>query len=278
MPSGFSPHDAPSPRRRFGQNFLVDANIARRIAGAVSVSRGDVVIEIGPGRGALTGPLIERFGRIAAVEIDRDLAAALRDRFSSKQLVLIEQDILKLDLPSVARDLSTHPAARLIVVGNLPYNISKPFANRLTMLRGNVPQAVLMFQREVAERLTAAPGTKTYGPLTVLVDRACRVERLFDIFPQAFRPRPKVVSTVTRWSAKPADAFDPRLEQPLRRCLAATFGRRRQTLLRNLRATLPGGEAEARHVLEKAGIDGGLRAETLTPEAFVRLAKHGFDR
>lgn len=278
MPSGFSPHGAPSPRRRFGQNFLVDPRVARRITDSVCADKGDVVIEIGPGRAALTGALIERFGRIAAVEIDRDLATDLRDRFAPEQLVLIEQDVLKLDLAMVARELSAQADARVVVVGNLPYNISKPFANRLASLRDTVPHAVLMFQREVAERLTATPGTKSYGPLTVLVDRTFAVEPLFDVSPQAFRPRPKVVSTVTRWTAKTASSFDSRLEQPLRRCLAAAFGRRRQTLFRNLRAVLPGGESEARRVLDDTGIDGGLRAEKLTPEEFVRLARYGFDR
>ena len=130
-----------------------------------------------------------------------------------------------------------------------------------------------MFQREVADRLVAAPGTAAYGPLTVLAGLAFRIERVFDVPPGAFTPRPAVVSTVTRWTRASGEGLVREIEMPLRGVLRASFARRRQTLLRNLREVLPGGEAEARGILSRAGIDGALRAEVVPPDGFVALAR-----
>ena len=152
----------------------------------------------------------------------------------------IQDDIL--DVP-LARLASSGP---LVIAGNLPYNISKPVAMKLVVERRFVLRAVLMFQREVADRLTAQPGTKAYGPLTVLAGRAYRIERLFDLAPGCFRPAPKVVSTVTRWMTRTDDALPDALVAPLRLALAAAFAHRRQTLQKNLRVHLAGGEAAAR--------------------------------
>ena len=170
-----------------------------------------------------------------------------------------------LDVPFA----SFGPAVTL--VGNLPYNISKPFAMKMVRERAAVRRAVLMYQREVAARLTAAPGTSAYGPLTVLAGEAFTVERLFDLPPGAFRPRPKVVSTVTRWTPR----AEPRLPdlEPLAAVLRAAFAHRRQTLLKNLRGALAGGEEEARALLGRAGLAGSVRAEAVPPEGFVALAR-----
>jgi 16S rRNA (adenine1518-N6/adenine1519-N6)-dimethyltransferase len=255
-----------TPRKRFGQNFLVDRGAIERIVRELAPDGTEPVLEIGPGEGALTAPLLEASGRLAAVEIDRDLAAALRSRFDGSRFVLLERDVLELDLAAVPAMLGFPDGTPLAVAGNLPYNISKPVAMRLVAQRASVARAVLMFQKEVAARLTAQPGTKDYGPLTVLAGVAYAIEPRFDLPPGAFRPAPKVVSTVTRWT--PRDGIvPPGLEAALR----AAFAQRRKTVLANLRAAL-GGEGPARAALERAEIDPGARAEQLSPASFLRLA------
>jgi 16S rRNA (adenine1518-N6/adenine1519-N6)-dimethyltransferase len=269
------PRDRPDPpraRRRLGQHFLADRGAVRTIVAALRPSPEEPVLEIGPGRGALTGDLVGAAGRIAAVELDPRLAAGLRARFRDACLVLFERDVLELDLLEVAPALGFPRTTPLAVVGNLPYGISKPVAAKLVAERETVSRAVLMFQREVASRLVAAPGTKDYGPLTVLVGRAYRVEALFHLRPSSFRPRPRVDSTVTRWERLPAAELSPAIEPALRATLSACFAHRRQTILNNLRAALPGGAEEARALLERAALDPGLRAEAVPPEAFLGLA------
>jgi 16S rRNA (adenine1518-N6/adenine1519-N6)-dimethyltransferase len=261
----------PPARKRWGQNFLVDSGAAARIVEALDPQPGERVLEIGPGRGALTELLVARAGRIAAVELDPELARLLRARFDPSRLVLVEADALEVRLDAIA--LPQEPCgAPLALVGNLPYNISKPIASKLVRERAVVARAVLMFQREVADRLTARPGGAAYGPITVLVGEAFRVERLFDLPPSAFRPAPKVRSSVLRWTRRDAPGFGPAEEEALRACLRSCFAHRRQTLSRNLRAALPGREKEARSLLDAAGIDGGLRAEAVPPDGFRRLA------
>jgi 16S rRNA (adenine1518-N6/adenine1519-N6)-dimethyltransferase len=257
----------PRARRRFGQNFLTDAGAIGRIVSALAPQPEDNVLEIGPGRGALTEALLAAVPNVAAIEIDRDLAAHLRTRFADDRLRLIERDVL-----DVAFDTLTL-GRPLVIAGNLPYNISKPVAMKLVVERRAVLRAVLMFQREVAQRLTASVGTGAYGPLTVLAGRAYRIERLFDLAPGAFHPRPRVVSTVTRWTPREEDALPESLVAPLRSVLRAAFSRRRQTLQKNLRAALGGGESEALALLARAGIDGALRAEAVAPEGFAALAR-----
>src|SRR5258706_13954393 len=206
-----SPGGAPAlarARRTFGPKFLDDAGPIGRIVEAPAPSPSEVVLEIGPGRGSLTEALLQAVPAIVAVEIDRDLAALLRARFPSDRLRLVEDDVLDLPLGALA------PSSPLVVAGNLPYNISKPVAMKLVLERHAVGRAVLMFQREVADRLTASPGRRAYGPLTVLTGRAYRIERLFDVRPGAFRPRPNVVSTVTRWTRREDGALPPELLAP----------------------------------------------------------------
>ncbi len=263
----------PRPRRRFGQNFLADRSAVERIVSALDPRPGEAVVEIGPGRGALTGTLVARAGRIAAVEVDRDLAPLLRKRFDPARLLLVEADVLSLPLERVGSALGFPPGTRLVLAGNLPFNISKPVASKLVRERDNVARAVLTFQREVALRLTASHGTKAYGSLTVLAGAAFRIERLFDLPPSAFRPRPGVVSTVTSWLPRPPEEFRDEEEQPLRNCLAVCFAHRRRTLWNNLRSALPGGEEQARALLAAADLDGRLRAEEVPPEGLRRLSR-----
>jgi 16S rRNA (adenine1518-N6/adenine1519-N6)-dimethyltransferase len=261
------PSALPRARRRFGQNFLTDANAIRRIGAALAPLPFDNVLEIGPGRGALTDVLLNSVPRISAIEVDRDLCALLRSRYPEDRLSLIEKDVLEVAFGALAQ------AGPLVIAGNLPYNISKPVAMKLVVERRAVARAVLMFQREVAQRLTATPGTGAYGPLTVLAGRAYRIERLFDLSPGAFQPSPKVVSTVTRWTPREEDALPESLVAPLKAVLRAAFARRRQTLQKNLRIALQGGEAAAISLLAQAGLDGALRAEAIPPEGFVALAR-----
>lgn len=263
----------PPARRRFGQNFLVSKAAIARIVGALDPRPGESVVEIGPGRGALTAALLERVPFVTAIEIDRDLVESLRARFPDDRLRVLEADVL--DVWGEVHDLGPatpafHPP--FVVAGNLPYNISKPLAMKLIAARAAVRRAVLMFQREVADRLTAAPGSSAYGPLSVLAGRAFAIERLFTLPPGAFRPAPAVTSAVTRWIPLPAAALPPSIEPALKAVLRAAFAHRRQTILRNLRSVLPGGEDQARALLRDTGIDAGLRAEAVIPEAFMALA------
>jgi 16S rRNA (adenine1518-N6/adenine1519-N6)-dimethyltransferase len=249
---------------RLGQNFLTDRSAVGRMVAALKPAPGDAVLEIGPGRGAMTGALIEAAGRITAVEIDDHLISVLRRKFDEERLVLIREDILRVDLASIGTGL--------VVAGNLPYNISKPIAMKLIVNRALIDRAVLMFQKEVADRLTAAVGGRSYGPLTVLAGQAYDIAPLFDLPPGAFRPRPKVTSTVTAWRSRTVNGLDERLEPDLRACLAACFARRRQTLRNNLRAAR-GSARAADELLTAAELDGSLRAEALPPAAFLRLAR-----
>ncbi len=259
-------------RRELGQNFLVDRSAVNRIVAALDPHPGDAVLEIGPGRGALTAALIDRVGRIAAVELDARLAAGLRRTFGERQLLLIEDDVLRLKLVSVLQALARPAGSRLVVVGNLPYNISKPLALELVEQRDSVERAVLMFQREVAERLVSPPGGKSYGPLRVLTGMVYRVSRLFVLPPASFRPRPKVDSAVTRWDRLETPGFGPEIAEALRSCLGASFARRRQTLRNNLRAAL-GSTGRAEELLAAAELDPAARAEAVPPEGFLRLAR-----
>lgn len=247
------------PRRRFGQNFLQDAHAIDRIVDAVRLEEGDRLIEIGPGRGALTAPLIERFGRLTAIEVDRDLAADLRRRFGDA-LTLIEGDVLEIPLEG-----------RFALVGNLPYNVSKPIAMRLFELRAQLASAVLMFQREVADKLCARPGEAAYGALSVLLAHAFRIEPLLRLGPGSFRPRPRVDSTVTRW--RPLETLlDDARATALRGLLRPAFAHRRKRLASNLAA--PFGDREAaERALAACGLEPGARAEHVSPERYLALVE-----
>ena len=259
-------------RARLGQHFLVDRGALRRIVDALEPAAGSPVLEIGPGRGALTQPLVERAGRIAAIELDARLAQQLRERFPPEQLALVTASVLEVDLAAVAPLLGWPPRTPLLVAGNLPYGISKPVARKLVDERAAVERAVLMFQKEVADRLCASPGERAYAPLTVLVTLAYAVTRVIELPPRAFRPAPAVHSTVTRWIPRSPSLLDPSLEPRLLAALAASFARRRQTLHNNLRAAL-GSAAASASVLEAAGLEPGRRAESVAPEGFLALAR-----
>ena len=218
-------------------------------------------MEIGPGRGALTGPLLEAAGSLAVVEIDRDLAAALRSR-SAPGLAVHEGDALELPLDSLRPDAA--PDRRLRLVGNLPYNVGTPLVLRFAEHLELIEDVHVMLQKEVVDRLHAAPGTSARGRLSIVVQACFDVTPLFDVSPQAFRPAPKVRSAVVRLAPR-GDAPDAPGRAALSLAARLAFANRRKTLRNNFRTAL---DADA---LEALGIDPGARAETLGLDAFARL-------
>jgi 16S rRNA (adenine1518-N6/adenine1519-N6)-dimethyltransferase len=244
-------------RKRFGQNFLADPHYVARIVGAVDAKPGDNIVEIGPGLAALTEGLVMGAGRVTAIEIDRDLAARLREQFTPAHLVLHEADALAFDFATLGRDLR--------IVGNLPYNISSPLLFRIAGVADVVRDVHVMLQKEVVARMTALPGTADYGRLTVMLQATFRVERLFVVPAGAFRPVPKVESAVARLvplrDKAPAIA-DPAL---FSRVVAAAFMQRRKTLRNALSALAD------EQTLGAAGVDPQARGETLSVADFVRL-------
>jgi 16S rRNA (adenine1518-N6/adenine1519-N6)-dimethyltransferase len=257
MPAG---HRA---RRRFSQNFLHDPHYIARLVAAIAPHRGDRLLEIGPGLGALTAPLVAAAGHVDCVEIDRDLAVRLRERFSSSQLTVIEGDALELDWTALA---AADPRP-LRIVGNLPYHISTPLLFALLPAAARVRDQHFMLQKEVVDRIVAPPGGRDYGRLSVMLQYRYRVERLFVVPAGAFTPVPAVTSAIVRLVPKARGEMQPVDEAAFARVVAAAFGQRRKTLRNALAALLD----EAR--IRAAGIDPGARAETLGVGAFVALAQ-----
>jgi 16S rRNA (adenine1518-N6/adenine1519-N6)-dimethyltransferase len=248
------------PRKRFGQNFLADSHYVARIVAAIDPQRGDNVVEIGPGLGALTAELIARAGRITAVEIDRDLAARLRSGYGDAQLTLHQADALTFDFASLGDDLR--------VVGNLPYNISSPLLFHLATYDARIRDVHVMLQREVVARMIALPATPDYGRLTVMLQARFAVSRLFTVPPGAFRPAPKVESAVAR--LVPLGVDRPAIADGFlfARIVAGAFGQRRKTL-RNALAGIANEDQ-----LRAADVDPAARGETLSTADFARLANH----
>ena len=245
-------------RKRFGQHFLVDRHYIDRIVASLHLHADDNLVEIGPGLGALTRPLLERVSRLAVIEIDRDLAAKLVAEFPADRLTVHVADALEFDFASLGRDLR--------VVGNLPYYISSPLLFHLAEYDENLRDITVMLQREVVDRMVAVPATPEYGRLSVTLQVRFRIERLFTVPPGAFRPAPKVESAVARLT--PLREARPPLanERLFAEVVAAAFGQRRKTL-RNALKTLASEDQ-----IGRAGIAPGARGETLAVADFVRLA------
>lgn len=252
-----APHRA---RKRFGQNFLHDRGVVARIVDAIDPRPGQAIVEIGPGRAALTGALIQRAGHIRAIEIDRDLAAALRERFSAGELSLIEADALGIDWTSLA-------AVPLRIVGNLPYNISTPLLFALLPIAESVIDQHFMLQKEVVDRMVAPPGSKTYGRLSVMLQFRYRLTKLFDVPRGAFSPAPQVTSSLVRMQPRLVTELPEIDADSFARVVASAFGQRRKTL-RNALASLLGV-----HDIATAGVDPKARAETLSVQNFVDLTR-----
>lgn len=255
-------------RKRFGQNFLHDPGVIERIVKSIRPKATDCLVEIGPGMGALTEPLLEATGRLNVVELDRDLIPILRTKFFNyPDFKIHEGDALKFDFTQLQNG-----AEPLRIVGNLPYNISTPLIFHLLNHHQHVHDMHFMLQKEVVERLAAGPGTSDYGRLSIMAQYYCRVEPLFIVGPGAFNPPPKVESAIVRLVPYdelpiPADDFAT-LEQVVREA----FSMRRKTLRNTLKQLI---DAES---IETLGIDSGLRPETLSLQHYVQIANLVYER
>ena len=246
-------------RKRFGQHFLVDLGVIDAIVRAIAPGKNDTIVEIGPGLGAMTEPLARAAGELHLVELDRDLAAALRDRWAGDAHVTVhEADALSFDFTSLGNGLR--------VVGNLPYNISTPLLFHLLGQRAAILDMHFMLQKEVVDRIAAEPGSKAYGRLTIMLQAFLVAESLFDVDRDAFDPPPAVTSAIIRLYPLPPDAHLPADPALLGKILASAFGQRRKTLRNSL-----AGVADA-PALEAVGIDPGARAEAVPVAAWIRLA------
>jgi len=251
---------------KLGQNFLIDAQAVERIAASLGDLSGHTLVEIGPGAGAITGALAARAAHVLAVELDGELAAHLRTRFPAESVTVVEQDVLNFDFAAA----SAAAGERLAVVGNLPYGITSHILLKLAASHAALDRAVLMVQREVADRITADPGSRDYGLLSVTVQIYGPAQNLFTLPPGSFSPPPDVHSTVFRWRFAPHFDELGLDEESFLPFVRKAFAQKRKTLANNLRAA---GVAPAAvmSALASAGVDPRARAEALTLEAFAAL-------
>ena len=265
----------PYPSKRLGQHFLRDQRTIQRIIDALAPKADETIIEIGPGTGALTSILVERAGRVLAIEFDNKLETLLQERFADFQnFKLVMADALTADFCA-----EILPARSTRLVANLPYNISTAILQRLIAQRACLDELVLMLQREVVERVLAPPGTSDRGYISVLVEAYCEAEKLFDVAPAAFRPPPKVWSSVMRLKFKPRIGADVADQNLLWETVSAGFAQKRKTILNNLRHA--SGQLQevlkrnggASIVLCKANVELQRRAETLTLEEWARIIR-----
>lgn len=257
-------HQGHRPRKRFGQNFLVSPGVIRKIVEAIAPRAGDTLVEIGPGLGALTGPLLERIDHLHVVEIDRDLIERLRAKYPPERLTIHAGDALQFDFGSL------QAVGPLKVVGNLPYNISSPLLFHLAQYADRIGEMHFMLQKEVVDRMVAVPGTGDYGRLSVMLQYRFHMERLFIVPPGAFDPPPKVDSAIVRMVpidfAKVSPGRTARDPELFARLVAAAFSQRRKMLRNTLKEF--GGEAW----LEAQGLAPTARAETVSVDDYVRLS------
>jgi 16S rRNA (adenine1518-N6/adenine1519-N6)-dimethyltransferase len=250
-------------KKHLGQNFLHERGVVDKIVLAIDPQPGDRIVEIGPGHGALTLPLLDRHGALTAIEFDRDLLEPLAAAASTRgELTLVAADVLRVDFTQLAA------GGQIRLVGNLPYNLSSPILFHALDHATVVRDMHFMLQKEVVERMAAAPGNKVYGRLTVMLQAYCTVTPLFTVAPGAFRPAPKVDSAVVRLVPRPADTVG--IDDPRRfaQVVRAAFGQRRKTLRNALDGVL---DSSAMHVV---GVRPELRAEQLAVADFIRLSNH----
>ncbi|MVW70164.1 MULTISPECIES: 16S rRNA (adenine(1518)-N(6)/adenine(1519)-N(6))-dimethyltransferase RsmA [unclassified Bordetella] len=244
-------------RKRFGQHFLTDDSVIEGIVRGIAPAADDHIVEIGPGLSALTQPLLRSLKHLTVVEIDRDLAARLRRQHPAERLTVIEADALTVDFGALGEGLR--------VVGNLPYNISSPLLFHLMGAADTVRDQHFMLQREVIDRMVAQPGTADYGRLSVMLQSRYRMEKLFDVPPEAFDPPPRVVSAVVRMVPLPADRLRPVSDSALETVVARAFAQRRKMLRRAL------GDWAAQVPWEVLDIAPTARAEEVSVEKFIGM-------
>jgi 16S rRNA (adenine1518-N6/adenine1519-N6)-dimethyltransferase len=248
-------------RKRFGQHFLTDPGVIDAIVRHVHPAAQDVIVEIGPGQGAITDLLARQAGHVHAIELDRDLAEMLRKRYADNNAVTIhEADALTFDFASLGQQLR--------VVGNLPYNISTPLLFHLMNFRDRILDMHFMLQKEVVQRMAASPGSKAYGRLGIMLGCHLHIESLFDVDRQAFEPPPAVTSAVVRLDPLPPGTYTIDDEAGLSTLVATAFMQRRKTVRNSLKALADASDLQA------AGIDGGLRPEQISIAQYVALANH----
>jgi 16S rRNA (adenine1518-N6/adenine1519-N6)-dimethyltransferase len=251
----------PYARKRFGQHYLVDEEVIDQIVALIATRPTDQLIEIGPGRGALTAPLARLGGRLTVIEVDRELGAIIERNFGHQTGFTIHiEDALKVDYPSLI------DAGSVRVVGNLPYNISTPLILKLMDQQMAIDDMTFMLQKEVVDRLAATPGTKAYGRLSVIVQSKGRVEPFFEVPPLAFAPPPKVTSKLVRITPQ-SGALSPLQREHLESSVRIAFGQRRKTIKNTL------GKMVEHDVLQDCGISLKERPEDITVACYVRLAQ-----
>jgi len=265
------------PKKQLGQNFLSDPNMAEAIAQSAGVGADDIVLEIGAGLGALTRPLARRARKVIAVEKDRRLISLLKTELAVEDIdnvSLLEKDILKLDLMAIAGDQH----ADLTVMGNVPYNISSQILVQIIKARSHIKKAVLMFQKELAQRITSEPGSKSYGRLSVMIHYCASVRTLTEVKARLFYPKPNIDSLVLDISFNRAIKTKAKSEAFLFDTIKAAFSKRRKTLKNSLAGNVLGIDTKTSgQALVDAGIDPVRRAETLSVEEFVRLSDTLYD-
>ncbi|MEO7455812.1 MAG: 16S rRNA (adenine(1518)-N(6)/adenine(1519)-N(6))-dimethyltransferase RsmA [Gemmatimonadaceae bacterium] len=256
----------PPTRKSLGQHFLTDRRILGRIADALKLQGTETVVEIGPGRGALTDLLVDRVGRLIAIEYDRALAEVLRQKYAKRGNVIIaEADVLEVSLGELA-------AGPYVLVGNVPYYITTPILFH-ALVPPRAERAVYLVQKEVADRLAAAPGSKEYGALTVNIAAYAKAETLFKVPAGAFSPPPKVESAVVRVTPLETALVSPDEERPFRLLVQGAFGMRRKQMRRVMRSLWSLGPEESDALLVSCDIDPQARPETLSPQQFARLLR-----
>lgn len=247
------------PRKRFGQHFLTDPGVIDAIIASIAPRKEDIVVEIGPGQGAITRPLAARAGRLHLIELDRDLAAGLRQEYPKDCDVTVhEADALKFDFAALGNSLR--------VVGNLPYNISTPLLFHLLDYRRHIVDMHFMLQKEVVDRMAATPGNKTYGRLSIMLGCHFQIDALFDVDREAFDPPPDVTSAIVRLAPLPPGTYVIDDEQRFSKLVARAFSQRRKTIRNSLRTMVD------ETALEAAGVDPNLRPEAIAIADYVRLA------
>ncbi|MCZ6517820.1 MAG: 16S rRNA (adenine(1518)-N(6)/adenine(1519)-N(6))-dimethyltransferase RsmA [Gammaproteobacteria bacterium] len=250
------------PRKRYGQHFLHDPNIIRKIIDAIQPRSHDLFVEVGPGRGAITRPLAEAVKRLDVIEIDRDLAAALKDQNSHGNVTVYRADVMNFAFETLVQ-----PGEKLRLAGNLPYNISSPLLFYLLDSSHLFEDIHVTLQKEVVDRITALPGNRTYGRLTVALAARCKAENLFEIQPGSFSPPPRVKSSFLRLTPLQTPKISAVLAPAFGQLVTQAFNMRRKQLSNALRGLLDANQ------IRSAGVDPSQRAENLDVDAFIRLAE-----
>lgn len=247
-------------RKRFGQNFLVDDSIIEKIMIAINPTSSDSIIEIGPGLSALTAPLLDKLDRLIAIEIDKDLSRILRNRYSSKKLIVIENDVMDQDFSLFGHNIR--------IVGNLPYNISSPLLFHLMSVADIVIDQHFMLQKEVVDRMIAKPSSKSYGRLSVMLQERYKIEKLFDVFPESFSPKPKVFSSMVRLIPLSNNRKKPNDYSLFKKVVLEAFSKRRKTLRNSLK------EFSRNIQWDNLMISPESRAEDVSVDQFINLSDH----